>query len=93
MPEEIVMPIGWLTDYLKALGKPLQRNIELELREWGDGFMDVPESERQFQADITESISKDRRTKELSEALNELVSTFREKNHNFSELNHAQAGE
>ena len=47
--------------------------IELKLREWGDGFMDVPESERQFQAEIAESISEDMRIKELSKALNDLV--------------------
>ena len=80
LPEEIATPIGWLTEHIKALGKPRRGQIELKLREWGDGFMDVPESERLFQAEIAESISEDRRIKELSKALNKLVLAFREKN-------------
>jgi len=79
LPDEISEPIDMLTRYIKAMGKPEQHRIMMELREWKDGFMDATEYEQRLQDEIVRSFSDDRRIMELSEALNELVSTLCEK--------------
>ncbi len=76
LPDEISGPIDMLTKYLKAMGKPKQEQIMMELREWENGLMDVTEYEQRLQDEIVKSFSNDTRIKELSKALTELVSTF-----------------
>lgn len=79
LPDEISGPIDMLTKYLKAMGKPKQEQIMMELREWENGFMDVTEYEQRLQDEIVKSFSNDARIKVLSEALTALVSTLYEK--------------
>ena len=76
LPREILVPLIKINKFVRSVGASKQEDIQVKLRNWKRGFVDIEKVERSFQSKIIRIIRKDDRIQELAKQLNKLAANI-----------------
>lgn len=82
LPEQVERPLGAIRRFIEEVGKPKQKEIALELRDWRGGLVKIREVEQAIQREIQGETLREEAVLKLIRKLNDLANALPKKPQN-----------